>query len=565
MPRDGSGRAACHRRGRGRARRPARVDAGTAVRILTGAPVPPGADAVVPVEDTDAAAGRRRSARTRRHPRVRSRPARTSAARQRPARRAATAGCRETLLTPAAIAIAAAGGHGTLSVHRRPRVAVLATGDELVPAGDAARRRPRSPTATRPGLTGRRRAMPARRFARWASRATPSNRSATPSHQGLEWADVIVASGGVSVGAHDVVQGCVRGARPDRPVARRRPAGQAARLRRAPSAQGSRDVLLFGLPGNPVSSFVTFELFVRPVLRRLAGHADVIGREIVGDARGPVRKAPGRRAFVRVALTRVGDGWQAALAGGQESHVLSALAAADGLAIIPETMDEAAGGHRGGRDPHQMTDPTSRTRDRSARERRRLTHVNRGGRPRMVDVSAKPATARRAIAEAFVTLEQETLSAIIDGQMTKGDVLTVAEMAGVMGAKKTSDLIPLCHPIPLTDLVVEITPERNAGGVRIRATAATVGRTGVEMEALTAAAVAALTVYDMVKGVDRSAAIRDVRLLEKSGGKSGEWHRRRRTSPAQHRKPARQRADRTRHALDAKRGQRLDRRSARSC
>lgn len=163
--------------------------------------------------------------------------------------------------------------------------------------------------------------------------------------------------------------------------------------------------------------------------------------------------------------------------------------------------------------------------DQSRRARRRLTHVSRSGRPRMVDVSEKPATARRAVAEAFVSVEQETLTAIIDGQVGKGDVLTVAEMAGVMGAKRTAELIPLCHPIALTDLVVEITPERSAGGLRIRATAATVGPTGVEMEALTAVSIAALTVYDMVKGVDRGAHIRDVRLLEKSGGKSGEWRR----------------------------------------
>ncbi len=143
----------------------------------------------------------------------------------------------------------------------------------------------------------------------------------------------------------------------------------------------------------------------------------------------------------------------------------------------------------------------------------------------MVDVSEKPATARRAVAEAFVSVEQETLTAIIDGQVGKGDVLTVAEMAGVMGGKRTAELIPLCHPIPLTDLVVEITPERSTGGLRIRATAATVAPTGVEMEALTAASIAALTVYDMVKGVDRAAHIREVRLLEKSGGKSGEWRR----------------------------------------
>lgn len=163
--------------------------------------------------------------------------------------------------------------------------------------------------------------------------------------------------------------------------------------------------------------------------------------------------------------------------------------------------------------------------DKPRFERRRLTHVSRGGRPRMVDVSDKPATARRAVAEAFVTLDQETITLIVDGQLTKGDVLTVAEMAGVMGGKKTAELIPLCHPIPLTDLVVEITPERAAGGLRIRATAATVAPTGVEMEALTAASVAALTVYDMVKSADRSAAIRDVQLLEKSGGKSGDWRR----------------------------------------
>ncbi len=143
----------------------------------------------------------------------------------------------------------------------------------------------------------------------------------------------------------------------------------------------------------------------------------------------------------------------------------------------------------------------------------------------MVDVSDKPATPRRATAEALVTLEQETLSLIIDGQLEKGDVLTVAEMAGVMGGKRTAELIPLCHPIPLTDLAVEITPDRAAGGLRIRATAATTAPTGVEMEALTAVSVAALTVYDMVKGVDRGAAISSVRLLEKSGGRSGEWHR----------------------------------------
>lgn len=158
-------------------------------------------------------------------------------------------------------------------------------------------------------------------------------------------------------------------------------------------------------------------------------------------------------------------------------------------------------------------------------ERRRLTHVDRTGRPRMVDVSEKPPTARRAVAEAFVACAPETLSLIVDGATPKGDVLTVAELAGVMAGKRTSELIPLCHPIPLTDLLVQVVPDRAAGGVRIRSEAATVASTGVEMEALTAASVAALTVYDMVKGVERGVEVRSIRLVSKSGGRSGEWVR----------------------------------------
>jgi cyclic pyranopterin monophosphate synthase len=143
----------------------------------------------------------------------------------------------------------------------------------------------------------------------------------------------------------------------------------------------------------------------------------------------------------------------------------------------------------------------------------------------MVDVSAKPATARRAVAEAFVALAPETLSLVIDGRAAKGDVLATAELAGVMGGKRTSELIPLCHPLALTDLLVTVTPDRAAGGLRVRAEAATTGPTGVEMEALTAASVAALTAYDMVKSVERGVEIRSLHLVSKSGGRSGEWHR----------------------------------------
>jgi cyclic pyranopterin phosphate synthase len=143
----------------------------------------------------------------------------------------------------------------------------------------------------------------------------------------------------------------------------------------------------------------------------------------------------------------------------------------------------------------------------------------------MVDVSDKPVTARRAVAEASVAVSPETMSLVIDGGGTKGDVLSVAELAGVMGGKRTSELIPLCHPLGLTDLVVSVTPDRAAGLLRIRAEAATTAQTGVEMEAMTAASVAALTIYDMVKGVERGVEIQSVRLVSKTGGKSDMWVR----------------------------------------
>ena len=150
--------------------------------------------------------------------------------------------------------------------------------------------------------------------------------------------------------------------------------------------------------------------------------------------------------------------------------------------------------------------------DASRAERRRVGHVDRVGRPRMTDVTDRPVAARRAVAEAEVAVSHETLSAIVDGTNPKGDVLSVAELAGVMAGKRTSDLIPLCHPVTLTDLLVRAVPDRAAGVVRIRVETATIGPSGVEMEALTAAAVAALTVYDMVREMDRSVTIRAVRL-----------------------------------------------------
>jgi cyclic pyranopterin phosphate synthase len=143
----------------------------------------------------------------------------------------------------------------------------------------------------------------------------------------------------------------------------------------------------------------------------------------------------------------------------------------------------------------------------------------------MVDVTDKPATSRRAVAEATVKMDQDTLTLVIDGAGPKGDVLSVAELAGIMAAKRTAELIPLCHPLPLSQVTVEITPDRRAGTLVVSATCATTAQTGVEMEAMTAVSVAALTVYDMVKSADRFATITGIRLMAKSGGKSGDWRR----------------------------------------
>ncbi len=154
---------------------------------------------------------------------------------------------------------------------------------------------------------------------------------------------------------------------------------------------------------------------------------------------------------------------------------------------------------------------------------KRLTHIDEKGAARMVDVADKVATVREATAECVVRMSADTVKAVREGT-AKGDALQVARVAGIMAAKKTSELIPLCHPLPLTSIAVDF--EYISDGVRILTTAKVVGQTGVEMEALTAAAVAGLTLIDMTKGVERGVYIASVRLLEKSGGRSGTWKRR---------------------------------------
>jgi cyclic pyranopterin monophosphate synthase len=152
---------------------------------------------------------------------------------------------------------------------------------------------------------------------------------------------------------------------------------------------------------------------------------------------------------------------------------------------------------------------------------KKLTHLAKGGEARMVDVSAKAATGRVAIAEGRVLMAPATLDLVLAGNAKKGDVLGAARIAGIMAAKKTHELIPLCHPLPITQVAVDIAPDKT--GLAVRATVRVTGQTGVEMEALMAVSVACLTIYDMVKAVERSMRIEGIRLIEKSGGKSGRY------------------------------------------
>jgi cyclic pyranopterin phosphate synthase len=153
----------------------------------------------------------------------------------------------------------------------------------------------------------------------------------------------------------------------------------------------------------------------------------------------------------------------------------------------------------------------------------KLTHLGKGGEARMVDVSAKAPTERIAVAEGRVVMAAKTLDLVLAGNAKKGDVLGAARIAGIMAAKRTHELIPLCHPLPVSKIAVDIEPDRALSGLNVRATVKVTGPTGVEMEALTAVAVACLTIYDMVKAVERGMRIEGIRLLEKRGGKSGPY------------------------------------------
>jgi molybdopterin molybdotransferase len=328
------------------------VEPGTAIRIATGAPLPAGADAVAPVEATTplgvygTAIGPRGRDATGPLPagcavHVGVRPGNAVRRRGEDVRAGATVLGAGTLLTPAAIGLAAGSGVASVTVHRRPRIAVLATGDEVrgpgEPLGPAG-----LPDANGPGLRSMVTAAGAIPIDLGIARDELDD-VLTRLRRGIAEADAVIVSGGVSVGPYDVVKLAFEtvgrvdlwrvAVQPGKPFA----------FGVAPGG-----VLLFGLPGNPVSGFVTFELFVRPAIRRLAGHRTLLRETDVGVLVEAAGKAPGRRAFLRVAAERDETGravrdpagrLRVRLAGGQGSHVLSALAAAEALAVIPEAVD----------------------------------------------------------------------------------------------------------------------------------------------------------------------------------------------------------------------------------
>ena len=311
-------------------------------------------------------------------------------------------------------------------------------------------------------------------------------------------ADLLLLSGGVSAGKYDVVEEVLAefGAefyfdrvliQPGQPLVFGRAGGK----------------YFFGLPGNPSSTMVTFEIFARAALELLAGQEEIALHLPLARLTCEFRHRIGLTRFLPARLSA--DGSEVTPVNWHGSGDIPALTRANCLS--------------GGR-PRSRRVCSRRTHTDTC-EMKKLSHYDSAGSARMVDVSAKQETRRTARAHAFVRIAPAVLREL--PRNPKGNPLEIARIAGIAAAKRTSDLIPLCHPLMLTHADVEVTLEKK--GVRIVASAATTGQTGVEMEALTAAGVAALTVYDMTKALDKAIEIQDLYLLEKTGGKSGDFRR----------------------------------------
>lgn len=490
---------------------------GQAARIFTGAPVPPGTTAVLMQEHVQLSGDGAF---------IHHDPAQGPITDGLNIRRKAeelqqgtTLLARHQRLTPEAIGLLSAQGYTHAPCVPRVRVTVFSSGNELVQPG----------TSLQPGqIYDSNREMllamlRAEGFEVVNGGILPDQLEAT--RQALRKAaaesHAVVCSGGVSVGEEDHLKNALQ------------QEGELIQWRLLikpgkPFTWGRiGDCRVFMLPGNPVSSLVTFRQLALPALQRMAGLNAEQARPWQLPARAAFsRKKPdSRREFLRVKLQAGPRGLYVSPMQQQGSHMLSGAAFADALAEIPpgvsvqEGMElvvyplgNAFGGEAGASQPEPAAD---------------LTHFDACGQAWMVDVGGKPSTRRRAIALGSMQLSPAAFEALRSpaSASPKGDVLGVARIAAIQGAKQTANLIPLCHPLPLTHVRVEFHLEEDQHRLRIEACAETEGKTGVEMEALTAASVGLLTVYDMLKAVDKGIVIESVRLLRKEGGKSGIWER----------------------------------------
>ncbi len=398
------------------------------------------------------------------------------------------------------LGLLAAAGHGAVQARPRPRVTVISTGNELVEPG----------TRLVPGQIWESNATMLAAAAREAGCAAqrypivPDKTDAVLAavQDALDDADLLVTSGGVSMGGeHDVVKAALA----TLGTVRFRKVAMQPGMPQGFGTVGPASTPIFTLPGNPVSAYVSFFLFVRPALDALQDYPGERGRH---EPRGSDPGGPVSGGKALIPARRAGQRGRSDNAGVRPGVAPARLAG----------QGERAG-HRSGTD-HLAGRGDRRGSHRAAVTEPQLTHLDAAGQARMVDVSGKEVTARSATATGTVLLSPAAVAALREGNVPKGDALAVARIAGIQGAKRTPDLIPLCHPIGLHSVTVDL--EVADHGVRITGTARTADRTGVEMEALTAVSVAALALIDMIKAVDPAAVITDVRVEEKTGGKTGQ-------------------------------------------
>jgi molybdenum cofactor biosynthesis protein MoaC len=509
------------------------VRPGEAVRIMTGAMMPAGADAVIRVEDTDGGTET-----------VEIRQGAAVGASVRPAGEDVRAGTvvleAGSVIDARRVALLAATGHGEVLVRPRPRVAVVSTGAELVLPGE-----PLAPGQIHDSNSHMLEAALAESGAVTTHRLTIGDESSEVIRvveDLAEQVDAIITSGGVSMGAYDVVKEALRDTGTMEFVQVRMQPGKPQGF----GTVGKREVPLFALPGNPVSSYVSFEVFVRPALRTMMGLVPAGRPALTARLMHALGSPAGRTQIARAVAVRDGSGWLADPVWGQASHFVADLSRANALLLVPAEVTQLAAGDevemwlldgaespasRGAEDRASVGEPEDEVRrHHSERSTPRegvdttatsLTHVRADGSARMVDVSAKEITSRSASAAGRVLLSAEAIAALRAGRVPKGDALAVARIAGIQAVKRTPDLIPLAHPIAVHGVEIDVDVMEDA--VEIRATVRTADRTGIEMEALTAVSVAALALIDMVKAVDRHARLTDVRVVLKSGGRSGDW------------------------------------------